>query len=101
MPPQGPRQERRRRGGNPRAGPVGLSPQPGLDVQESVGDVEPGIEQTDIVTAGRLNHYNIEWFIETINCLLNFGASFNSFPFFAVNSQRESDKVTEKRIKCW
>ena len=60
MPPQGPRQERRRRGGNPRAGPVGLSPQPGLDVQESVGDVEPGVEQADVVTARRLKNSRCE-----------------------------------------
>ena len=33
---------------------MSLSPQPALDVQESVGDVEPGVEEGDVIAAGGL-----------------------------------------------
>ena len=47
-------QQGRRRGRDVGLRPPALLPEPGLDVQESVGDVEPGVEQADVVTAGRL-----------------------------------------------
>ena len=49
-----PGQQGRRWGGDVGLVPPGLLPQPGLDVQEGVGDVKPGVEQADVVTACRL-----------------------------------------------
>ena len=40
--------------------PPGLFPQPSLDVEQRVGDVEPGIEQADVVTARRLKYLRCE-----------------------------------------
>ena len=54
MSAQGAGQQGRGRGGDVGQAPPALSPQPSLDVQEGVGDVEPGIQQADVVTAGRL-----------------------------------------------
>ena len=54
MSTQGPGEEGRRRSGHPGGDPVGLSPQPSLDVQQSVGDVEPGVEVRDVIGAGSL-----------------------------------------------
>ena len=51
MSAEGARQQRRRRGGDVGKVPPGLFPQPGFDVEEGVGDVEPGVEQADVVTA--------------------------------------------------
>ena len=49
-----PGQQRWRRGGDVGLVPPGLFPQPSFDVEESVGDVKPGVEQADVVTAGCL-----------------------------------------------
>ena len=55
MSTQAARQERRRRSGdNCSVLTMSLSPQPALDVQESVGDVEPGVEEGDVIAAGGL-----------------------------------------------
>ena len=44
---------------------MSLSPQPALDVQESVGDVEPGVEEGDVVTAGGLQQGEFITYINT------------------------------------
>ena len=40
--------------------PPGLFPQPSLDIEQRVGDVEPGVEQADVVTARRLKYSRCE-----------------------------------------
>ena len=48
------RQQRRRRCRDVSVLPMGLFPEPTFDVEQRVGDVEPGVQQRDVVTARRL-----------------------------------------------
>ena len=61
VPPQAAGQQGRGRGvaaGRPRPRPR-LPPQPDLDVEQRVGDVEPRVQQRDVVTARRLVQGNL------------------------------------------
>ena len=77
--------------------PPGLFPQPSLDVEQRVGDVEPGVEQADVVTARRLKNSRCE------NCEPHRGLRVNQSGKNVVHSEalkEHSSQTMQKLLFC-